>query len=99
MRPNITRFVDASPVVFAYAPPMNSPEQAPEDAGRCERCGGRIAATHMLTRTYTLDARGRWRRQLHEFSEDVVVVCTRCGAEPDGTFDACDGEFAFIPAR
>jgi hypothetical protein len=68
------------------------------DLGRCQRCGGRIAATHMLTKSYDVNESGRWHRQLGDFVEDVVVVCADCGAEPEGTFDATDGEFAFIPA-
>ena len=69
-----------------------------EDLGRCACCGGRIAATHMLTKTYQIDERGRWRRRLDDFVEDVVVVCAGCGVEPEGQFDAGDGEFVFVPA-
>jgi hypothetical protein len=69
------------------------------DRGRCESCGGRIAATHMLTKTYEVSEDGRWQRRLGDFVEDVVVVCAACGEEPQGRFEADDGEFAFIPAR
>ena len=50
-----------------------------DDLGRCRLCGGRIAATHMLTRTYEVDRAGRWERKIDEFVEDVVVVCKSCG--------------------
>jgi hypothetical protein len=77
---------------------MDTPTPASTDLGICSRCGGRIAATHMLTKTYEVDAAGRWRRILDDFAEDVVVVCAACGVEPEGSFDAGDGEFIFVPA-
>jgi hypothetical protein len=67
------------------------------DAGCCRRCGGRIVATHMLTRTYDVGEDGRWRRKLDDFTEDVVVVCLGCGQEPEGRYEADDGAFAFLP--
>ena len=67
--------------------------------GRCRRCGGKVVATHMLTRTYDVGEDGRWRRQLDEFLEDVVVVCATCGNEPDGRFEADASGFAFVPAN
>jgi hypothetical protein len=81
-----------------YLPNVMSHEgQAKHDLGRCGACGGRIAATHMLTGTYEVDEHGRWQRRLDEFVEDVVVVCTICGEEPVGRFDADAGMFAFVP--
>ena len=71
--------------------------QEHDDLGRCRLCGGRIAATHMLTRTYEVDLAGRWERRIDEFVEDVVVVCKSCGHEPDGRFEADDGGFSFVP--
>jgi hypothetical protein len=70
-----------------------------DDAGACRHCGGRIAATHMLTRTYELDRSGAWRRRLDDFVEDVVVVCAGCGRVPAGRFDARAGRFRFVPVR
>ena len=70
-----------------------------EDLGRCVRCGGRIAAAHMLTKTYKIDERGRWLRRLDDFIEDVVVVCVDCGVEPEGKFAVRDGEFTFSPSE
>lgn len=86
-----------SPCV-AYGLEMKDGSASHTDLGRCASCGGRIAATHMLTKTYQIDERGRWRRRLDDFIEDVVVVCAGCGAEPEGRFDAGDGEFVFVPA-
>lgn len=76
---------------------MAAKQEEGNDRGRCGRCGGRIAATHMLTRTYELDDQGRWRRRLADFVEDVVVVCSGCGEEPDGRFESDDNMFAFVP--
>ncbi len=70
-----------------------------DDFGRCYRCGGRVAATHMLTKTYPLDASGRWERRFDDFVEDVVVVCANCGTEPDGGFAGDGTLFAFVPDR
>ena len=53
----------------------------------------------MLMKTYTVDEDGRWRRQLDDFIEDVVVVCPMCGNEPAGHFEADGGTFAFVPAN
>jgi hypothetical protein len=69
------------------------------DIGRCEGCGGRITATHMLTRSYPVDESGHWRRCIDEFAEDVVIVCAACGAEPEGKFEGQGEECAFVPAR
>lgn len=69
-----------------------------DDYGRCRRCGGQVAATHMLTKTYPLDASGRWQRRFDDFVEDVVVVCAACGAEPEGAFAGDGASFAFVPA-
>jgi hypothetical protein len=69
------------------------------DPGRCAGCGGRVTATHMLTKSYPIDETGHWRRCLGEFVEDVVIVCTACGAEPDGRLEARGEEFAFMPRR
>ena len=70
-----------------------------DDFGRCRGCGGRIAATHMLTKTYPLDGSGRWQRRFGDFVEDVVVVCADCGAEPAGDFAGDGTTFAFVPDR
>lgn len=51
----------------------------------------------MLMKTYAVDEDGRWRRQLDDFIEDVVVVCPMCGNEPAGHFEADGGTFAFVP--
>ena len=67
------------------------------DLGRCAGCGGRVTATHMLTRSYRVDETGHWRRRIDEFVEDVVIVCSACGAEPNGRCDAHGEEFAFVP--
>ena len=67
------------------------------DLGGCRRCGGRLTATHMLTKTYRVDEAGHWRRRLDDFIEDVVVVCAACGDEPRGQFQACAGTFTFVP--
>ena len=53
----------------------------------------------MLTKTYPLDASGRWERRFDDFVEDVVVVCADCGAEPDGDFADDGTSFAFVPDR
>jgi hypothetical protein len=71
--------------------------QKHDDLGRCRLCGGRIAATHMLTRTYEVDGAGHWERRIDEFVEDVVVVCKACGQEPEGRFEADDRGFTFVP--
>jgi hypothetical protein len=69
------------------------------DLGRCTGCGGRIAATHMLTKTYPLDTAGCWQRRFADFTEDVVVVCVDCGVEPAGGFGGDGTSFAFVPDR
>jgi len=69
-----------------------------KDAGCCRRRGGRIVATHMLTRTYDIGEGGRWHRQLDDFTEDVAVVCLGCRQEPEGRFEVEDGAFVFLPA-
>jgi hypothetical protein len=51
----------------------------------------------MLTKTYQVDRQGRWQRRLGDFTEDVVLVCSGCGAEPQGRFEVADGRFAFVP--
>ncbi len=53
----------------------------------------------MLTKTYHIDEDGRWRRQLDDFAEDVVVVCATCGDEPRGRFEADNGTFTFVPVQ
>jgi hypothetical protein len=53
----------------------------------------------MLTKTYHLDASGRWQRRLADFVEDVALVCVECGAEPEGTFGGDGTSFAFVPKR
>jgi hypothetical protein len=53
----------------------------------------------MLTKTYLLDAAGRWQRSIDDFVEDVVVVCAACGAEPEGTFGGDGTSFSFVPNR
>ena len=70
-----------------------------DDRGRCDHCNGRVAATHMLTKTYPLDSAGCWQRRFADFIEDLVLVCIECGAEPEGTFDGDGTSFAFVPAR
>jgi hypothetical protein len=50
----------------------------------------------MLTRTYQVDEEGRWLRSLADFAEDVVVVCSGCGEEPDGRVESADNVFAFV---
>jgi hypothetical protein len=51
----------------------------------------------MLTKSYELDARGRWDRRLDDFVEDLVLVCAACGAEPEGDLAAQEGRFEFSP--
>ena len=68
------------------------------DIGRCTSCGGRVAATHMLTKTYRLDAAGAWQRRFDDFVEDVVVVCAGRGIEPEGSFQGDGTSFMFVPA-
>jgi hypothetical protein len=53
----------------------------------------------MLTRSYSVDEAGHWRRRLDEFVEDVVIVCAACGAEPEGRIEAHGEECVFVPAR
>jgi hypothetical protein len=53
----------------------------------------------MLTRSYPVDAAGRWRRCFDDFVEDVVIVCVACGAEPEGRFEAHGEECALVPGR
>jgi hypothetical protein len=69
------------------------------DLGRCVGCGGRVAATHMLTKSYPVDEGGHWRRRIDEFVEDVVVVCAACGAEPEGRLEQRGDEFVFVPEK
>ncbi len=52
----------------------------------------------MLMKTYAIDEDGRWRRQLDDFVEDVVLVCPVCGSEPAGHFEGDGCTFAFVPA-
>ena len=66
------------------------------DTGRCAACGGRIAATHMLTSTY--DVEGGWERRMGDFVEDAVVVCKECGREPPGRLEVRDDTFVFVPS-
>jgi hypothetical protein len=49
----------------------------------------------MMTRTYPLDARGHWKRDVAEFVEDVAVACRACGAPQDGRIVEHGGGFAF----
>ncbi len=69
-----------------------------DDAGACPRCGGRVTATHMLLRTYPLDASGQWQRRLADFAEDILVACSACGHQPAGGVHHCADRFRFVPA-
>jgi hypothetical protein len=51
----------------------------------------------MLTRSYPVDERGRWRRSVEDFVEDIVIVCAACGAEPQGRVHVHDEYCAFVP--
>jgi hypothetical protein len=51
----------------------------------------------MLTKSYPLDEKGRWRRRMGDFVEDVVIVCAACGVESEGSVDAQGEEFVFTP--
>jgi len=84
--------------VAAYRAGMAQQTTSTRDAGRCEACGGRITATHMLTKSYPVDACGRWQRRIGDFVEDVVVVCSACGTEPEGCVEAHGEAFSFTPA-
>ena len=77
---------------------MTSMDERPSSASTasCTRCGGALAAAHMLTRTYPIHADGQWERALSEFVEDVVVVCATCGEQQDGRVDEDGGRFAFV---
>jgi hypothetical protein len=65
----------------------------------CHGCGGSVTATHMLTKTYSIDEHGRWTRAIDEFEEDIVLACARCGAAQEGGVTS-DGEtFSFVPRQ
>ena len=53
----------------------------------------------MLTWTYEIDARGRWRRRLEDLVEDVVAVCRDCGHEAAGRFEVAGEVFTLLPPR
>ena len=67
------------------------------DLGACARCGGRLTATHMLLRTWPLDARGHWLRRLDHFSEDILIACAACGHPPAGSVQRCGNRYRFVP--
>ena len=51
----------------------------------------------MLTKSYLVDATGRWARRIGDFVEDVVVLCAACETEIEGGIQT-DGEAcAFTP--
>ena len=68
------------------------------DAGRCERCDGRLTATHMLLATYPLDPRGSWWPSRGGLSEDIVVACSVCGDLPPGSVRCAARRCRFVAA-